>query len=185
MDYQHILIEPISRNVGAEITGVDLSAPIPDATVAEIRRAIAARDAQRAAAAAENAKTMTFDQCAAGYIGAHRAGWGSCFLELLRCAWSSIMLRPLHRQGDRLADAVSVELVGKIHSGRTVLSFTATITSPRAAALKSTPRKPACPAGEPGAVRITTIPSTPSRWRRPTDRFWPLSGPSQLRSVLA
>src|SRR6266516_2722869 len=36
---------------------------------------IAARDAQRAAAAAENAKTMTFDQCAAGYIAAHRAGW--------------------------------------------------------------------------------------------------------------
>jgi integrase len=36
---------------------------------------IEARDAQRAAAAAENAKTMTFDQCAAGFIAAHRAGW--------------------------------------------------------------------------------------------------------------
>ncbi len=33
------------------------------------------RDAQRAVVAAENAKLMTFDQCAAGYIAAHRAGW--------------------------------------------------------------------------------------------------------------
>src|SRR6266516_2864368 len=36
---------------------------------------IDARDSQRASAAAENAKLMTFDQCAAGYIAAHRAGW--------------------------------------------------------------------------------------------------------------
>jgi integrase len=36
---------------------------------------INARDSQRASAAAENAKAMTFDQCAAGYIAAHRAGW--------------------------------------------------------------------------------------------------------------
>jgi integrase len=36
---------------------------------------INARDSQRASAAAENAKLMTFDQCAAGYISAHRAGW--------------------------------------------------------------------------------------------------------------
>jgi integrase len=33
------------------------------------------RDAQRAAVAAVNAKAITFDQCAAGYIAAHRAGW--------------------------------------------------------------------------------------------------------------
>jgi len=36
---------------------------------------IDARNSQRAAAAAENSKLMTFDQCAAGYIAAHRAGW--------------------------------------------------------------------------------------------------------------
>src|SRR6266498_2569176 len=36
---------------------------------------IEARNSQRASMAAENAKTMTFDQCAAGYIAAHRAGW--------------------------------------------------------------------------------------------------------------
>src|SRR5262249_40717327 len=36
---------------------------------------IEARDSQRASIAAENAKMMTFDQCAAGYIAAHRAGW--------------------------------------------------------------------------------------------------------------
>jgi Arm DNA-binding domain len=36
---------------------------------------IAARNSQRAMVAAENAKQMTFDQCAAGYIAAHCAGW--------------------------------------------------------------------------------------------------------------
>jgi integrase len=36
---------------------------------------IEARNAQRASAAAENAKAMTFDQCAERYIAAHRAGW--------------------------------------------------------------------------------------------------------------
>jgi integrase len=36
---------------------------------------IEARDSQRASIAAENAKMMTFDQCATGYIAAHRAGW--------------------------------------------------------------------------------------------------------------
>src|SRR6516225_10140909 len=36
---------------------------------------IEARNSQRASIAAENAKMMTFDQCAAGYIAAHRAGW--------------------------------------------------------------------------------------------------------------
>jgi integrase len=36
---------------------------------------IEARNSQRASMAAETAKTMTFDQCAAGYIAAHRSGW--------------------------------------------------------------------------------------------------------------
>jgi len=36
---------------------------------------IEARDAQRASAAAERAKAMTFDECAERYISAHRAGW--------------------------------------------------------------------------------------------------------------
>jgi len=36
---------------------------------------IDARNSQRATATAENARLMTFDQCAAGYIAAHRAGW--------------------------------------------------------------------------------------------------------------
>jgi integrase len=36
---------------------------------------IDARDAQRASAAVERAKAMTFDQCAQQYIAAHRAGW--------------------------------------------------------------------------------------------------------------
>jgi hypothetical protein len=47
-----------------------------------------------------------------------------------------------------LADAVSLELVGESDSRRTVLSFTATMTSPRAAVLKSTARRPARSAGE-------------------------------------
>jgi integrase len=38
---------------------------------------IDARDAQRASAAVERAKAMTFDQCAEHYITAHRAGWRS------------------------------------------------------------------------------------------------------------
>ena len=38
---------------------------------------IAARHAARAAALLANARTMTFDQCAAAYIKAHRAGWKS------------------------------------------------------------------------------------------------------------
>ncbi len=36
---------------------------------------IDARNAQRASAAAQRAKAMTFDQCAERYIAAHRAGW--------------------------------------------------------------------------------------------------------------
>jgi integrase len=36
---------------------------------------IDAKDAQRASAAVERAKAMTFDQCAEQYITAHRAGW--------------------------------------------------------------------------------------------------------------
>ena len=39
MSYTHIRVEPLSRHVGAEIGGVDLSAPLPDASFAEIRRA--------------------------------------------------------------------------------------------------------------------------------------------------
>jgi Arm DNA-binding domain len=38
---------------------------------------IDARGAQRASAAIERAKAMTFDQCAEQYIAAHRAGWRS------------------------------------------------------------------------------------------------------------
>jgi integrase len=38
---------------------------------------IDARNAQRALAAVERAKAMTFDQCAEQYIAAHRAGWRS------------------------------------------------------------------------------------------------------------
>jgi hypothetical protein len=38
---------------------------------------IDSRDAQRASAAVERAKAMTFDQCAEHYITAHRAGWRS------------------------------------------------------------------------------------------------------------
>ena len=41
------------------------------------RDPIEARTAQRASAAAERAKAMTFDQCAERYIAAHRAGWRS------------------------------------------------------------------------------------------------------------
>src|ERR1700687_268998 len=39
MGYQHIRVEPISSKVGAQIAGVDLAAPLPDETFAEIRRA--------------------------------------------------------------------------------------------------------------------------------------------------
>jgi taurine dioxygenase len=39
MRYQHIRVEPISRNVGAEIAGVDLREPLADEVFAEIRRA--------------------------------------------------------------------------------------------------------------------------------------------------
>ena len=36
---------------------------------------IDARDASRAAAAAANAKQISFDECASAYVAAHRAGW--------------------------------------------------------------------------------------------------------------
>jgi taurine dioxygenase len=39
MTYDHIRVVPLSRAVGAEIAGVDLAAPVPDAVFAEIRRA--------------------------------------------------------------------------------------------------------------------------------------------------
>jgi len=39
MGYAHIRVEPVSTHVGAEIAGVDLAAPIPDATLREIRQA--------------------------------------------------------------------------------------------------------------------------------------------------
>jgi taurine dioxygenase len=39
MGYQHIRVEPISSKVGAEISSVDLSAPLADEVFAEIRRA--------------------------------------------------------------------------------------------------------------------------------------------------
>jgi hypothetical protein len=38
---------------------------------------IEARDAKRAQAKLEAAKSITFKECAAAYIKAHRAGWGS------------------------------------------------------------------------------------------------------------
>src|SRR4051812_46241495 len=38
---------------------------------------IADRDARKAAQAAEKAKTLTFKECADGYIAAHRSGWKS------------------------------------------------------------------------------------------------------------
>src|SRR5438045_3971410 len=39
MKYQHIRVEPVSTHVGAEIGGVDLAAPVPDAVMAGIRHA--------------------------------------------------------------------------------------------------------------------------------------------------
>jgi taurine dioxygenase len=39
MGYQQIRVEPLSTFLGAEINGVDLRAPLPDAVFAEIRRA--------------------------------------------------------------------------------------------------------------------------------------------------
>ena len=39
MTYQHIQVSPISGALGAEISGLDLSTDLPDAVVAEIRRA--------------------------------------------------------------------------------------------------------------------------------------------------
>jgi taurine dioxygenase len=39
MKYQHIRVEPLSAHVGAEIAGVDLAAPVPDAAMGEIRQA--------------------------------------------------------------------------------------------------------------------------------------------------
>jgi len=39
MGYHHIRVEPVSSHVGAEISGVDLTAPLADDTFAEIRRA--------------------------------------------------------------------------------------------------------------------------------------------------
>ena len=39
MAYRHIRVEPLSRHVGAEIGGIDVSAPIPDEVLAEIRDA--------------------------------------------------------------------------------------------------------------------------------------------------
>jgi taurine dioxygenase len=39
MTHQHIRVEPMSQHVGAEITGVDLAAPLDDETFAEIRHA--------------------------------------------------------------------------------------------------------------------------------------------------
>src|SRR6266849_1008748 len=39
MAYHHIRVEPISSKVGAEIAGVDLSAPLADDVFAEIRHA--------------------------------------------------------------------------------------------------------------------------------------------------
>ena len=43
MSYHHIRVEPVSRHVGAEIGGVDLSARIADEALAEIRDAFGKR----------------------------------------------------------------------------------------------------------------------------------------------
>jgi taurine dioxygenase len=40
MRYSHIRVEPISAHVGAEISEIDLTQPIPDAVFGEIRRAL-------------------------------------------------------------------------------------------------------------------------------------------------
>ncbi|MEM9683586.1 MAG: TauD/TfdA family dioxygenase, partial [Pseudomonadota bacterium] len=39
MGYQHITVEPLSGALGAEISGVDIAAPIDQATFDEIRKA--------------------------------------------------------------------------------------------------------------------------------------------------
>ncbi len=39
MNYQHIRVEPLSRKVGAEIGGIDLTAPLSDTMFSEIRQA--------------------------------------------------------------------------------------------------------------------------------------------------
>lgn len=39
--YDHILVQPTTPAIGAEIVGVDLSQPIPDAVLNEVRRALA------------------------------------------------------------------------------------------------------------------------------------------------
>jgi alpha-ketoglutarate-dependent taurine dioxygenase len=39
MEYQQIRVEPLSKVLGAEIAGIDLREPLPDAVFAEIRRA--------------------------------------------------------------------------------------------------------------------------------------------------
>src|SRR3954462_15283771 len=39
MSYSHIRVEPLSRHVGAELSGVDLAQPIPEAVFGEIHRA--------------------------------------------------------------------------------------------------------------------------------------------------
>lgn len=40
MTYQHITILPLSPNIGAEIGNVDLTAPLPDAVLREVRQAL-------------------------------------------------------------------------------------------------------------------------------------------------
>ncbi len=37
--FERIAVEPVSGTIGAEVTGVDLSAALDDATVAEVRHA--------------------------------------------------------------------------------------------------------------------------------------------------
>jgi len=39
MAYQHIRVEPLSQNIGAEVTGIELNVALPDAALAEIRHA--------------------------------------------------------------------------------------------------------------------------------------------------
>jgi taurine dioxygenase len=42
MTYHHIRVEPISKTLGAEIGGVDLTAPLPEPALAEVRHAFGA-----------------------------------------------------------------------------------------------------------------------------------------------
>jgi integrase len=73
---------------------------------------IAARHAARAAARLANARTMTFDECAAAYIKAHRAGWKNA---VHAAQWSSTLetyVSPVF--GSLPAQAIDTSLVMRV-----------------------------------------------------------------------